>query len=103
MVLTSDKTPLPSGKITMEQASSIAAIICIGGLIGNLLFGFITNKYGRKIPLMFITIPIIISWLLILYAQNVYYLYASRSLNGFVNGSILVIVPAFLSEIAIDR
>lgn len=43
------------------------------------------------------------SWLLIYYAQNVYYLYASRILNGFVGGGVFVMVPLFLSEIASDR
>lgn len=30
-------------------------------------------------------------------------MYASRILNGFVGGGIFVIVPLFLSEIAVDR
>lgn len=50
--LTSDDSPLPTGKITMEQASWIASLLCIGGLIGNVLYGIITSKYGRKLPLM---------------------------------------------------
>ncbi|XP_055298714.1 facilitated trehalose transporter Tret1-like [Sitodiplosis mosellana] len=103
VLLTSDETPLPSGKITMDEASWIASLICFGALIGNILFGIITSKFGRKIPLIILTIPTVISWLLILFAQNVYYLYASRWLNGFVGGGIFVIVPGFLSEIAIDR
>lgn len=102
-LLKSDESPLPSGKINMDEASWIASLICLGGLIGNFLFGFIAIRFGRKIPLLFLTIPIIVSWLLILFAQNVYYLYASRWLNGFAGGGIFVVVPAFLSEIASDR
>lgn len=44
-----------------------------------------------------------ICWMLILYAQNVYYLYASRILNGIAGGGIFVIVPIFLNEIAVGN
>lgn len=102
VLLTSDESPLPSGKITMSEASWIASLMSIGGLVGNAIFGFVTNVYGRKLPLILITVPGIVSqnyfffgqyfffnisllqmsWLLILYAQNVYYLYAARIMNG---------------------
>lgn len=57
LLLTSDRSPLPTGKITMEEASWVASILCIGGLIGNLFFGFITNIFGRRLPLILISIP----------------------------------------------
>lgn len=57
ILLTSDETPLPSGKITMEEASWIASFICVGGVTGNIFFGFITNMFGRKWPLIIIAIP----------------------------------------------
>lgn len=57
VLLKSDETPLPSGKIDTEETSWIASFLCVGGLIGNLFFGFLTNKCGRKIPLIAIAIP----------------------------------------------
>lgn len=56
----SDETPLPSGKITMDEASWIVSYVYIGGIIGNMMFGYITNRFGRKWPLIIITIPIIV-------------------------------------------
>lgn len=50
-LLTSDKSPLPSGKITMEEASWIASALAIGALPGNVVFGFLIKKFGRKWPL----------------------------------------------------
>lgn len=61
ILLTSDETPLPSGKITMDEASWIASLLCIGGLIGNIFFGYITNRFGRKLPLIVIAIPTVVS------------------------------------------
>lgn len=59
-LLTSDESPLPSGQLTMEEASWIVSFLCVGGLIGNILFGFIANKFGRKRPLLVIAIPIFV-------------------------------------------
>lgn len=38
-----------------------------------------------------------------IYAQNVYYLYASRLLAGFVGGGVYVVIPLMVAEIAEDR
>ncbi|XP_031619027.1 facilitated trehalose transporter Tret1-like [Contarinia nasturtii] len=103
ILLMSDETPLPSGRITMEQCSWLVSFLYMGGVFGNIIFGFVTNRFGRKWPLIIMTIPMMISWLLILYSQNIYYIYASRILNGIIGGGLFIIIPLFLSEIAIDR
>lgn len=103
ILLTSDDTPLPSGKISMDEASWIASLLCVGGFIGNFSFGFITNVFGRKLPLISISIPGVVSWLLIVYAQNAYYLYAARVLNGVVGGALFILIPLFLNEISSDQ
>lgn len=115
LLLTSDKTPLPSGKITLNEASWIASLIYIGGLIGTFFFGYLSKRCGRKWLLISISTLSIVSeninapmrehkcaiktsikfqipWLLVYFAQNVSYLYASRAINGFFGGGINVIV-----------
>lgn len=44
-----------------------------------------------------------VSWLLVWFAQDVYYLYAARLLAGFFSGGSYLMVSLFLSEIASDR
>lgn len=61
MILKSDKSPLPTGKITVEEASWVASLVNAGGVFGTLFFGPITNKFGRKNPLIVITGPTIVS------------------------------------------
>lgn len=61
MVLMSDESPLPSGKITMEEASWLVSLCSVGGLMGCMTFGFITSQFGRKWPLIFMVIPKIVS------------------------------------------
>lgn len=103
ILLTSDETPMPFGKISMDEVSWIVALPALGCLLGSICFGFITNIFGRKVPLIIITVPMIISWSLILFARNVFYLYASRFMGGFFGGGAYIITPLFLSEIANDR
>ncbi|KAG4071144.1 hypothetical protein HA402_003276 [Bradysia odoriphaga] len=103
LLLTSDDSPLPSGKINIDEASWVVSLACLGGLVGNIIFGFATSTFGRKKPLIFLAIPSIISWLLIWFAQNVYYLYVARFLNGMTGGGMYILIPLFLIEIADDR
>lgn len=59
-LLTSNETPLASGKITMDEASWVASLLHVGALLGNIFFGYVTNNFGRKLPLMCIAIPMIV-------------------------------------------
>lgn len=59
-VLNSDDNPLPLGKLDMNTISWIASLLSLGGLIGNISFGFITNRFGRKIPLLFVATLVIV-------------------------------------------
>lgn len=48
-------------------------------------------------------LPQQVSYVLIILAQNPYYLYASRFFSGFVGGAMFVVVPLMVAEIAEDR
>lgn len=54
LLFTSDKTPLPFGKISMEQMSWVTSLESAGVVVGVLGFGYITNLVGRKPPLLII-------------------------------------------------
>lgn len=83
-LLISNDTPLPSGKMSVEEASWMTALLSVGAVISNIVFGFIVKKFGRKIPLFSLGIPMIISWFLIWFAQNPWYLYAARFMGGLL-------------------
>lgn len=59
--LTSSDSHLDSGAITTDEASWIGAMLSLGGLFGNVLFGWLANYWGRKRTLCFITLPILVS------------------------------------------
>lgn len=128
-LLRSEASPLASGKITIEEASWIASLLCVGGVFGNFFFTYVTSKFGRKKPLLAIASPAIVSllilsveytnifvihnitfvvifqmgWALILFAPNVSYLYLARLLNGVVAGGIFAIIPQYLAEVSSDQ
>lgn len=87
----------------MHQASWIASLLAIGGTTGNIFFGYLTSKFGRKLPLISLSIPMIMSWFLIYFAQDIHYFYVARLLHGFTCGGVMVLGPTFLLEIADDR
>lgn len=47
-ILQSDETPLATGPLTIEEASWVASLMAIGGALGNLLFGILSERLGGK-------------------------------------------------------
>lgn len=78
VLLTSDDTPLPSGKMTMDEVSWVVSLLSVGAIFSNVVFGFVANHFGRKISLFLIGIPMIVSWIITWCAPNQFYLYVSR-------------------------
>lgn len=100
---TKNHTNLPSGVITKDEMTWAATLLPIGGALGSLAYAYITNHFGRKTLLLFNTIPVLVAWLLICFAQNVVYLYVGRFLGGFFGAPMLSMATILLSEIANDK
>lgn len=120
-ILNSSETPLRSGPMTVEELSWMVSIMCIGGFFGNMFFGCITGRFGRKLPLLLIAVPMTvcfiiisllknlfnwcflqISWCLIIFATNPYYIYVARFISGFGASGTFILIPLFVAEIAED-
>lgn len=97
------ETPLQSGSMNVDELSWMVSLMCIGGFIGNIFYGCITNRYGRKLPLLSLAMPMTISWCLIIYATSPVYLYAARMLCGFAGAGAFIFLPLFVAEISEDR
>lgn len=57
--LQSEWTPLDSPISTLE-ISWVVSLFCVGGLVGTILFGLITNLVGRKMYLLLLAVPMIV-------------------------------------------
>lgn len=57
-ILNSSGTPLETGPMTIEELSWVVSLLCVGGFVGNMFFGFIADRFGRKLPILSIAVPI---------------------------------------------
>ncbi|XP_030558999.1 facilitated trehalose transporter Tret1-like [Drosophila novamexicana] len=86
--------------ISIEEASWVGSLIGLGALAGNIIFGLLVDRLGRKMSMYFLAIPNMTYWILIYTAQDVTYLYAGRFLAGISGGGCYVVLPIFVAEIS---
>ncbi|XP_017845537.1 facilitated trehalose transporter Tret1 [Drosophila busckii] len=98
-LLGSEESPLGEA-ISIVEASWVGSLIGLGSLTGNIIFGTLLDRLGRKLCMYLIAIPNMIYWILIYTAENVTYLYVGRFLAGISGGGCYVVLPIFISEIA---
>lgn len=68
IILTSDQSPLPSGRMTMDEASWAAALGPAAGIFACFFFGYTTKHFGRKRTILFYTVPMIVC--IVIFAKN---------------------------------
>lgn len=73
--------------------SVLQSIVTIGAAIGGLLGGWMVDKIGRKLSLMFCSIPYIFGFTIIIAAKNIWMLYLGRVLTGLASGVTSLVVP----------
>lgn len=61
--------------------------------MGGLLGGWMVEKIGRKLSLMFCSLPFVFGFTVIIAAQNVWMLYVGRVLTGLASGVTSLVVP----------
>jgi len=87
-------------KITNEQLAWIGAFMPLGAMLGCPGTAALVDKLGRKNMMLMLTVPTLIGWAMIIWAETVSWICAGRFLTGFAAGSLSVIVPLYTSEIA---
>ncbi|XP_050439287.1 facilitated trehalose transporter Tret1-like isoform X2 [Adelges cooleyi] len=83
--------PLSTIQIDNNTASWIASIPNLVGPVGLIVTGLITDKIGRKKILQFTYIPIILSWLLLIFANDTNCILIARILLGYSYGCGIVV------------
>lgn len=73
----------------------------MGAAIGGLLGGWMVEKIGRKLSLMFCSLPFVFGFTIIIAAQNVWMLYIGRLLTGLASGVTSLVVPVRDTELAV--
>lgn len=102
-ILQSPESPIPTGPLNMEEIALIASISCAGGIITSVISGWIADQIGRKLTCSLFGTTYVAGWLLLIFAQNPYYLIICRFLHGLGGGVAYIVVPIFVTEISEDR
>ncbi|XP_078107628.1 solute carrier family 2, facilitated glucose transporter member 8 [Sander vitreus] len=90
-------------RLDANQASWFGSIVTLGAAAGGLLGGWMVGKIGRKLSLMFCSLPFVFGFTIIIAAQNVWMLYVGRVLTGLASGVTSLVVPLYISEMAHER
>lgn len=93
----------PRLRLDDNQASWFGSIVTIGAAVGGLLGGWMVEKIGRKLSLMFCSLPFVFGFTIMIAAQNVWMLYLGRVLTGLASGVTSLVVPLYISEMAHER
>jgi MFS transporter, sugar porter (SP) family len=95
--LQSPNSTLP---VTPEEGSWIGSLVAVGAIAGALPAGYLADRFGRKLVLLALSAPFLLSWIMITAANAVGILYAARLIAGFATGATTVVAPMFIGEIA---
>ncbi|XP_046672415.1 facilitated trehalose transporter Tret1-like isoform X3 [Homalodisca vitripennis] len=87
-------------RIDKDQASWIASLMAIATPVGALVCGPFMDLLGRRLFSVIATVPIILSWfILVLMPNSVWLLYVARVLAGF-GGGLTTVSIVYISEIS---
>ncbi|XP_068625449.1 facilitated trehalose transporter Tret1-like [Battus philenor] len=82
------------------NASWVASLLCLGALWGAVPAGLISENFGRKKTLLYLALPLVVSWILVASSPNVYGLYVGRFVGGVAVGAFSVGIPPYIEDIA---
>lgn len=87
-------------KLLPNEASLIASLLHIGAIIGYLIYPYLIDTVGRKKTLLLFFLPQIASWLMTIFAKNVYTLYFARTIAGIGYCGGFAVQAIYISEIS---
>lgn len=88
--------------ISNNDMSWLSAVLCAACVVGTFVFGWLADRLGRKKAGLVGAVPYVVSWLCILFADHIAWLYVGRVLAGLAGGSSLVVCPLYVGETSED-
>ena len=90
----------PQITLSGSEPSWTASLLCLGAVWGAVPTGLISEYFGRKKTLLYLALPLVVSWILIASSPNVYGLYVGRFVGGIAVGAFSVAIPPYVEDIA---
>ncbi|CAB0012846.1 unnamed protein product [Nesidiocoris tenuis] len=101
-VLESAESPIGE-PLSRSQFSWLSSVNFLGGVIGTLFWGQVSDCLGRKRTGLLVALPFAVGWALIIAARNQWMLYAGRMFIGAGCSGTVINTPMFVTEIAQDK
>lgn len=86
--------------INAEEFSWIGSIANFGAALMCFPIGILMKKIGRKWAMLLLVLPLLVGWLLIIFASNVAMLMVGRFLLGSGGGAFCITGPTYTAEIS---
>ncbi|XP_053619649.1 facilitated trehalose transporter Tret1-like isoform X1 [Plodia interpunctella] len=86
--------------LSHSAASWTASLLCLGAVFGAVPTGLISEHFGRKKTLLYLALPLVVSWIMVASSPNVYGLYVGRFVGGVAVGAFSVGIPPYVEDIA---
>lgn len=86
-------------RITDHEASWVGSLLALGAAFGGPPFGMLVNMVGRKLAILALSLPVTVSWILILCTRSVAWLYVARLVSGLTLGGVVFVIPIYVAEI----
>ncbi|XP_058818975.1 facilitated trehalose transporter Tret1-2 homolog isoform X2 [Topomyia yanbarensis] len=86
--------------ITSEEFSWIGSMANLGAALMCFPIGIMMKLIGRKWAMLAMVLPLLLGWLLIIFAENVAMLMTGRFFLGVGGGAFCVAAPTYTAEIA---
>ncbi|KAF2904106.1 hypothetical protein ILUMI_02059 [Ignelater luminosus] len=99
-ILISNSTHLKT-IMTLEEASYFTVIPAVASAVTSPIMAILIDVFGRKPILMFMAVPHLLAWILIITAENTYVFYISRFLSGIADAVLFNAGATYIGEIAI--
>ncbi|XP_068148977.1 facilitated trehalose transporter Tret1-like [Drosophila tropicalis] len=83
-----------------DQFSWVSSAMTLGAACVCIPIGFLINMIGRKWTMLFLVLPFLLGWGLLIWAKNLAMMYSSRFILGIAGGAFCVTAPMYTGEIA---
>jgi len=89
--------------LSTSEASWVGSLMPIGALIGGQVGGLFMSKLGRRGAMMTGAVMFAFSYLVLVVAPNVYFVYVGRFATGLCTGICSVVCPVYVAETATPK
>ncbi|XP_017786444.1 PREDICTED: facilitated trehalose transporter Tret1-like [Nicrophorus vespilloides] len=88
--------------ISSTESSWIGSLLALGAGFGPFLAAACSDRLGRKITLLLLSLPVIFSYLCLAFTKEIILYYVARAVGGLSLGGTFAILPGYIAEVSED-